>query len=366
LRAEQVPEENAGGVFVLPAGMVIEGDYFASGGAVEISGLIRGDLYVIGKQVFVDGVVEGDVLAAGGSVDLSGRVGGNIRVLGGQVALSGEVGRSGTVVAGNVDFSPSARIGENLVCVAGNADLAAPIGHDLTLIASNARLSSSTERDVSAYVGQMRLTSKAVVGGQLDYRSNTQAYIDPGARILGKLVHHPSLVHDLFQGKWMQGLLIGSQVATTLMNFFYTFVIGFLLIRVFPHNLEETLHVMDRKPWKALSYGLMLLLLLPLASLVLLMTILGVPFALTLIALNIVGFYTAKTYSILWISNKWLKKVGLKPNRLPLLAVGLALYFALSAIPIFGSALAFASMVFGLGAGVLTQARSIQNDLARD
>ena len=68
---------------VLQAGQVVQGDYFAAGPRVEISGIVNGDLYVAGGQVLVDGVVNGDVIVAGGKVTLSGTVAQDARIAGG-------------------------------------------------------------------------------------------------------------------------------------------------------------------------------------------------------------------------------------------------------------------------------------------
>ena len=46
----------------VPASEVVNGDYFAFGGTVEIAGTINGDLYASGGQVVIDGTVNGDVL----------------------------------------------------------------------------------------------------------------------------------------------------------------------------------------------------------------------------------------------------------------------------------------------------------------
>jgi hypothetical protein len=89
----------------------------------------------------------------------------------------------------------------------------------------------------------------------------------------------------------------------------------------------------------------------------LLMTILGVPFALTLMAANIIGFYTAKVYSIFWVSNWLFGKIGFKRNCLPGFFCGLIIYFGLTAIPVLGVVVAFAAMLFGLGGGVLAQTK---------
>ncbi|MBS0620189.1 MAG: hypothetical protein JSS61_01855 [Verrucomicrobia bacterium] len=352
--ADEVPHDEA---IVLPAGTVYDGDYFVSGRSVEISGTVDGDLYVFAEQVIIDGTVNGDVIGCGGSFDISGTVAKSCRLLAGQILISGTVKDSITSIGGNVQLRSGAPIGGNVVVVAGNADIAADAASSVTAVASNLRVAGLIHRNLNAYVGQMRITSLARIGGDLDYRSNANARIEPGAQIAGTITHHPSFVRDLVQGTWIHGLLIGSKVLAIAMNFLYTLVVAIILMKLFPRNLDAALSGLSAQPIKALSYGLMLLILLPLAALILLVSVLGVPFALTLIALNIIGFYTAKVYIIAWGSNRYLTKLRLKPNRVSTFFLGLIGYFLVTSIPFIGTFIAFAVMLFGLGAGVLGQAR---------
>lgn len=355
LHADDKKDSEEHKVIILPSSAVHNGNYFAAGRSVEISGTVNGDVYVCAEQVVIDGIVNGDVLACGGSLDIPGKVLHNCRIAGGQILISGTVGNNITAVAGNLQMLSSASVGGSLVVVAANTDLAAAIGSDVTVVASNLRLSSSIQKGMQGVVGEMRITSRARIGGNVEYRSSSDAWIEPGATILGTVNHHPSFVHEVVKGTWIQKFLVGSKILAILMNFLYTFVTGVILLKIFPKNLEAALHALNEQPLKSLTFGLMLLVLLPLAALILLMTILGVPFALTLIALNVIGFYTAKVYSIFWASNWCFGTMGLKRNRLSTFFCGTVLYFGLTAIPVLGFLIAFAAMLFGLGAGTLAQ-----------
>jgi hypothetical protein len=342
-------EKDLSDIITVPRGQTVDGDYFALGTNIEILGDVRGDLYALGGQIVVDGNVFGDVLASGASVIISGNVMGNIRVVGGQVMVSGKVGRSATLLAANGEFLPSASIGENLVAVMGNGDIAAAIGKDATILASNIRLSSLIGRDVDAYVGELRVTSRAVIGRNLEYTSSSTGLIDPQAKIGGGVHHHLSIVRNALQGHWMQAVLLGSKVVAFAMNFLYSLVIGWIFIRLFPETLDGAVLVLNRSPWKAFATGVMLLVLLPLAFLLLLMTVLGAPFALTILALNVITFYSAKIVAVFWAASPLFKKWGIKISKMGVLASGLIAYLALAAIPILGTILAVAALLFGMG-----------------
>jgi hypothetical protein len=133
--------------------------------------------------------------------------------------------------------------------------------------------------------------------------------------------------------------------------------IAYLLLRLFPRNLQSALLSLREQPWRSLSTGLITLIVLPLCCLLLLMTVLGVPFALTLIALNIVGFYTAKVYFIFWGSDWISSKIKWRIHRLAAFTLVLLVYLVVSFIPTLGKIVSLAAMVFGLGAAVTAQTK---------
>lgn len=339
-------------VIIVSSNEVINHDFFAYGKSIEISGTINGDVYIFGGQVLIDGTVNGDIIAIGGSVHISGNVTKDIRLIAGQVMLSGKVGRNISAIAGNIELFPSAVVNGSIVVLTGNMDLGAVIKKNVRVYASNLRVSDGIDGNLKAYVGQMRLTSKANVKGTVEYWSNKPAYINPQAKI-GEVVHHPSFFYSLFQGKLFKSLKIGSKLATLFMNFFYTLIIGIILIRFFPQNIKRSVGVLKAQPIRALICGLVVVIIMPIAFIALLISILGAPFALTLLALNVIGFYTVKIFFILWLLQITLTKVDYEKHYKLYFLVAVMVYLALTLIPYFGIALSIGAMLFGFGGLVL-------------
>ncbi len=348
-------EFNEAGFHVIPKGQIYDGDYFAIGSGVEISGTVTRDVYILGSQVIIDGDVEGDVLLAGGSVEVAGTVKGSVRAIGAQILIHGIVGKSVSVCGGNVHMTNTADIGHGVVIVGGNVDLSGNIGADATIAASNLRLAGNVKGNVKAFTGQFRVTSLAVVGGDIYYSSGTPIWVEPEASVGGNLQKHKSNVQMLVKQGWFDTILLSSKVAGFLMNLIYTFAMGWVIIKLFPHSIQNTLHFLETKPWRAILHGFVVAVVVPLMSVLLLMTILGVPFALTLIAANIVGFYTAKIYVILWGSRVLFRRMHIKASDMVAYSTGIILYFALLLIPYFGNALSIVSMLAGLGAIISVQ-----------
>lgn len=338
---------------ILPEESVHEGDYFAAGGSIEISGVVKGDVYVFGSRVMIDGDVEGSVIATGGTITLSGNVSGNVRIAGGQIELDGTILQNVTVMGGNVELSTRARVGKNAVITGGMVNLEGTIGGNLTVTASNARLSGDVGGNVKGYVGQMRLSSRADIHGNFEYSSSSEAFIDNGADIRGQVIYHPSVVREVFRGKWTGGVLFGTKMTGLLMNFLFSFVVGLIFYKLFPKRLKAAVLLIEKNPWKAFWTGILIAILLPIAVLILFVTILGFPIALALVALSLLGFYSGKIFPIFYFSNRFLPKIKMKKDRLATFFVGLVLFFLLLQIPFFGSILSLIFTFIGLGALVI-------------
>ncbi|MCI5052410.1 MAG: polymer-forming cytoskeletal protein [Simkaniaceae bacterium] len=338
---------------VLPHGTTIQGDYFARGSTVEISGHIKGDLFVLASQAFVDGTVDGSILFVGGELSHSGYVGQNIRGAGGHVVISGDVGGSVSVVAGSLDLSPKALIKGNVVGMTGTADFASRINGNIRISSSFLRLSDGVGGFVTANVGQLRITSKANVKGPITYWSTNDAHIDSNAKLTGGIKHEDSIFSNVTRKSFIKKLSTGSKLATILMNFFYSLVVGLVLLRYYRNRVDTSYEVLTKGPVRAFLTGVMIAILLPLISLFFLMTIVGAPFALTLIAVNVIGFYMAKVISILWITRLSTQRFRIHRFEKLNFFFALIIYFILVRIPYVGLAISIVATLLGVGAAIL-------------
>lgn len=345
LQAEEFSEDAT----LLPAGEVFQGDYYALGDLIEISGVVQGNTYLAGTQVQIDGVIQGNLFVVAGSLEITGKVLGKVWALSGGTTFSGDLGEA-VLLAASAQLNPPGIVQRDLTLCAGNAEINNWIGGSATVLASNLKVSGTIEHNLKSFVGKLRILAGAWIKGDIRYKSNEAALIDSAAHIGGSILYQHSALRDF------KGVIIGSKIAAFLMNFVYTFVMGIVIIRLFPHKLSGALITLQKTPLKAFLHGLVLLVLVPLASLVLLITVIGAPFALTLIALNIVTLYTAKIFTILWGANWLFSRFRWKKNGVLTLLGGQVIYSILVAVPFLGPSIAFLVMVMGLG-GVVARSR---------
>lgn len=354
---------------VLQKGEIYQGDYFATGRVIEISGTVNGDVFAFGSQILIDGHVTGSVIATGGTIEVSGTVDGSTRLIAGQVEISGTVGRNVTAAGGNIQIISKASVGKNAVLAAGIIDISGDILGDLTISGSNVRILGKIGRNVRAFVGELRVGSRAQIIGNLDYSSHQRARIDQGAKIDGQIRYKRSFFTEIFGGEWKRGAVFGSELIGFVMNFIFSFVIGALLLKFSFHKLQYAIEILRTRFWKSILMGMVFIIVLPIAALILFITIFGIPLGIALIAFSLIVLYAAKVVPIFWLSNILLTKIRFKPYSLLGFTLMLILFLVLIRIPYFGAFLSLAFTLIGLGTMILGQIpsdRSFKNQHGPD
>ena len=334
----------------VPASQVENGDYFAFGGTVEISGTINGDLYASGGQVVIDGTVNGDVLVTGGRVKLSGTVSQDVRVAGGQVTISGSIGRNLTVAGGQVELAPSAVLRGGLVAAGGNIDLSAPVSGSVKIAAGTLIVANRVGGNVDAAVGTFRITSKADIQGDVNYWSRREAVVSEGARIHGKIVRNvPPKRPRLFPAAFFAWIVFVST------SFISTLILGLLSVRFLPRFHQSVVTTLRERPWASLGIGFIVAVVLPVVCSLLFATVVAIPLALILLTAFLIVLYWARIYAIGRIGEFILARLRPASGRASAFVLGLFIYYLLAIIPFIGWLVVPLVVLFGLGAELIAR-----------
>jgi hypothetical protein len=342
---------------------VIENDYFITGDTVNVNGEVKGDLYAAGGTVNISGKVDGDLLVAGGTVIVSGEVTQDIRAAGGNIVISGVVGRNVTSVGGNVEIAKSAKIVGSLATGAGNLDINSEIPGNVNVAAGSVQINSNVGGNVDAGVGQLTITSVGGVGGDVSYYSDTDATIDKSASISGVIIRKDPAVH--LKGRSTEdarnrvqnfGKAFGKGVR--LIGFLSALLIGFIMVRFFPKCLLKVSDTLKSNPLRSSGYGLLTLFGVPVFSIMLMITIIGIPISFIVVALYLIYIYLVKVFFSYSLGQFLVKKANIKTNDYIVLTIGLIFYTLISFIPFFGGLFKFVILIAGLGAMVISSRQS--------
>ena len=208
------------------------------GGDVGITEKVEGSLRVAAGQIRVDAPVQGDASLAGGSITVTGAVRDNLRAAGGHVLINGPVGGNASVVAGTLELGPLARIAGKL----------------------------------SFRGGDLKQDPAAVVSGAIEqHAERTWARHERGP-----FSHY---THGWF---WTIGLL----------------VLAGLLAAALPGPSQRMAQELRERPWVTTLVGLVALVTIPVAAVMLMITVIGIPIGLLAIA----GYAALLLVGYVWLA----------------------------------------------------------------
>jgi cytoskeletal protein CcmA (bactofilin family) len=345
-------EVRQGDTVTIGPGEVINEDLYAFGSSVLIQGTVHGDVLTFARTVDIPGTVDGDVLSAAAEIHISGQVRGSVRAAAGTLIVAGQVGEDGVLAGREIQLEPGARVGRDLFLAASKAEIQAPVGRDVQAAVDELTLAAPVTGDVHAEVGVLRLTDAASVGGSLRYRSQRGAEIASGATVKGPLQRLTPEQHRtgpfLYVVGWLRSL-VG------------LFALGVLLVLITPDFARRAPVTLRQSPWKSLGWGAVALVGAPIIAV--LFFIVGALLGgwwIGLLALGIYAIALALCFPVvgMFIGRWVLERFGKAGTPIILaLLLGLALLTLVNRVPVLGALIVLATVLFGLGALILTAVR---------
>lgn len=314
---------------------------------ITIEGRVEGDAIVGGGQVTIDGTVAGDAIIAGGSIVISGNVLGNARIIGSSVTIRGQIGKNATVVADNLTVTDRGSIGWSFGFVGGNVEVMGPVYGNITGYALGFRLGSSVGSNVRVRVTgkNFQLTDDATIGGNLMYVSNEAVEIESG-QITGT-VEHKQPSESLTD---IREIFVGSVIFLRIASLLGLLLVGLVIISFFPKKTKKIIEDMNTNPFSKISWGIVYLIGIPLATIILFISLIGFPLAIIVLVLYSLLLYLSRIYIGLLIGQKilglFLKDKTITP--LVPMVLGVLVFVILTWLPFIGIFISLAGIVWSL------------------
>lgn len=334
----------------------IEEDYFTAGERVVVDGAVNGDAYIAGGQVDVNGTIKGDLLVAGGQVTVRGTVMQNIRAVGGTVLIEGTVGRNISMVGGSLTLDKSAKIAGNASLVGGTISILTPV-KTLNVAGGDVSLESTVSGNVMGAVGTLQVFPEARVQGNITYWSDKEAQISNGASVSGTVSFNQTDFKNKFNNseEKAQKAASGFGVFMRLVSFASALIVGLLLLRFMPVFSAKTAELVQTKFGKTVFSGFIIIVATPVLAALLLITIIGIPFA-VFVSVAYAGLIYFSKFFVAMALGKYLSKVwksDLSPSWQ--FVVGIAMFYLLGMLPLIGFFVKLVTLFAGVGALYLTK-----------
>jgi hypothetical protein len=240
-------------------------DVAAAGGAVSARGAAFDHVFLAGGEIsFADSTAR-DVFAAGGEIDVP----------------TGQVADDLIAAGGRITLGPSARVDGDAVVSGGRLRIEAPIGGGLRASGGVIRVDGPVTGDVYLDGGRIVIGPGARIGGALTHRGRS-VEIAPQAQIAGQV----TALRPELNLRPLAGLAIWASAAIL----FGLFLMAVVIAAAFPRLMNDTAETLRTRPFSMLGLGVALAVLTPIAMVLLIVTLLGLPLA----------FLLGAAFALLW------------------------------------------------------------------
>ena len=337
-----------------PAERDLGADRFVAGCPVSVVRPVAGDLMAAGCNVEVLAEVDGDLVVTGGSLRIAAPVKQGLYAAGGRISINAEVHRNARIAGGRVELGPNAKVAGNVTVGGGQVEIDGGVGGYLQVGAGRVRIDGPVAGDVEIGADEVELGPNARIDGKLRYVSNEEIRRDPAAQVRGGVERVERGERWRASRHWLEGARHGLEWVWSL----GLLLIAAILVTALP-QLYKGVAETARARWAfSLLIGFIVLVCVPVAALIAMISVIGIPLALAMIALYLllllVGYVSAGIALGDVALQRWRAEGAVKPGRRTAAAVLAMLVLSLlGRVPFVGWLVTLTAMLTGIGALLL-------------
>jgi len=330
----------------------VRDNLYVAGGNVSVNGIVFGDLLTAGGNILISENVSEDITAAGGAVTILGDSGGDVRVAGGNILVAGDVTGDLVVVGGTAIISSDVSVGKDLVIAGGQISVDGDVAGDVQVAGGVMTINGHIKGGVDAKIDDhLTIGDGAIIDGGLEYsaRSADALRVNEGAVVTGEIVFTE---FDAVSADGAKNFIFAAIGAFVLFKLIALIIAALVLVWLFKDFSNSIVKGVVRNPLRMLGYGFVVLVVVPAASIVLFITLFGVP----------LGFIAILSYGLLmlvtcvytgvvvgaWVS-QMIRKSGSAVVTCKNVTLGVILLTVVKLIPIIGWIVGLFVMLVTLG-----------------
>lgn len=225
-----------------------------------------------------------------------------------------------------------------------------------TIIAGNASINEGISSDLFAGVSKLSLFDKAKIKGNLTYWSDENAYISKGASIEGKIIkQNPPQVQPNKIGLGISNFFKTIFKIVQILDLAITLLVGILLIRFLPVFSKKASDTILEHPKLSALIGFLVLFLTPILSIMLAVTLVGIPIAFFIFMLFLLYILLGKIFISYTIGRKIAHYTNQNLQETWSFIIGVITLSILAFIPIIGGIISLIALVLGIGGVILVK-----------
>lgn len=324
---------NENGPVIVAGDETINDTLMAFGQTVSIDGTVNGDLVAFGQEVVVRGNVTGNVITGAQSVTIEGTVGGTVLGAGEGVRLeNARVGRDFYGFGNAVEIASGTNVTGNATGFGSTVDVDGRVGIDFAGFGTKVTVGGAVERNVDGFGQTVTVESTARIGGNLTGHVDSAGdlKVADGA-VIGGTRSEQVVEREQRRNHYERFGYYFSQVIRLAGAFLTGLVLLWLIPALREVSLPNAIAVL-----RSAGIGLAAAVTLPVAALIVCVTIIGIPLAVLTFMLGAVGLYFSKAVLAQIIGRGVLRSRPTPPHFAATLFVGLVIVIVAINLPWIG------------------------------
>lgn len=317
---------------------------------VKIDDSINDDVIAIAKKIEINGSVKGDVLAIAEEIKINGDVMGNVRIISRNIHINSKIKKNVNILGMDAQISGTAEIGGNILFSISKFSSNGIIKGSLKGFAQNFEIGNLVEGDIDVTIaknGRVSLLPGTTIRGNLFYSSPREAMVGENATVLGQINHSRS--SEKAGSKKINLFNLFNKI----ISLFSLLAVGLVLLSIFKQSVRKMNEKVLNESAKCFLWGALFIIFIPIISILLMLTIIGLPLALILLALYAVILYVSQVLAGIALGRILFVKLKKPLSDLGEMILGMLLFTLLVSLPIIGAPLRILGILWGTGAIVI-------------
>ncbi len=320
-------------------------DTYLAGRTIHIFEGVNGDLVSAAQRITIEGSISEDLIVAGERITIRNKVGDDARIAGRTIQVEADIADDLIAAGETIVVNPETQIGGRVWVAAKTVELLGTIQKGTKIVAQDAVINGQINGDVEFMGENIEFLPNARISGDLYYKSPNEPTISSSAKIEGRLVKRE--MSDEPESD--------SSVFAVIGVLFLSLLVTILILRwLFPTLTHNAASRISQSPLRCFGMGTILCLLLPVAAVIMIATVIGIPIGLMVAVIYPVLLFLGFAIATLYLTVSFLTLISREQASKRLwIPVGLAVVLlALSIaqfIPLLGAAILILAIIAGVG-----------------
>lgn len=331
---------------IIESNQTLEKTSFLSGGNVRVDGDINGTTFITASTIEVNGTIDGDLFITAQSATINGMVKGSIFLATQDATLKGVIENNVYSVGQNLKVQAkttgSAFIAGENIFIEGDAEIERDVFVGASVLYQNGIINGDLKSTSES------LTVGGKIGGNLNYRSEQQADFSNTSEVIGETTWKKI---ETQSSEDLRSMFITARLTRALLSLVAAILV-WLFVRWMSPSFWQNLagQILDN-PIQTIGFGALAVVFIPIISILLMFTVIGIPLSLIMLALYSITIYSSKIIVSVYVSQFFRNRFDWSDVQAFWLFLGaLILLAGLGVIPIVGRLVGFITISLGIGA----------------